>query len=332
MELIVETEGLSYAYPDGRRAVAGVDLALREGESVALLGPNGAGKTTVFHLLAGLLKPDGGRLRLFGQVVTVEKDFKPLRPLIGLVFQNPDDQLFTSSVLDDVAFGPLNFGLSQAEAEARAREALDLVGLGGYEDRVPHHLSGGEKRRVCLATVLASHPKLLLLDEPSSNLDPRGRRRLIELLNSIPLTKFIATHDLELALACCQRAVLLDGGRVVVERPIRELLSDGALVENHGLEVPHSLDYHHLPHEHDDHEHDHGHFRWLGAEPGHEHPPGDEHRPANPHESVHVHVHAHVHAHPHQHAHSHGRNPGRDRRPAGCSTWNMGPNLEVRAK
>lgn len=314
MDPIVELSGLEYRYPDGRQALAGVDLTVAGGESVALLGPNGAGKSTLFLVAAGLIAASGGRMSLFGRPRPDQAAFKDIRSQLGLVFQNPDEQLFTSRVIDDVAFGPLNFGLPEAEAEQQARRALNVVGLEGYEDRIPHHLSGGEKRRVCLASVLSGQPRLLLLDEPSSNLDPRGRGRLIDLLNAIPLTKIIATHDLELAVACCPRAVVLDQGRVTAQGATREILSNHDLVVRHGLEVPHSLDRHHQSPDH-----------------SHAHPAPEVDQPGatgSDYLDLHEHFHAHRHVHPHQgdHVHPveerhHHHHPIVDR--SDCSTWNI---------
>jgi cobalt/nickel transport system ATP-binding protein len=167
---------------------------------------------------------------------------------VGIIFQDSDDQLFSTTVSDDVAFGPLNLGLPPEEVRQRVAEALERVGLKGFDNRVPFHLSGGEKRRVALAGVLAMGPEILLLDEPSSHLDPRGRRELIHLINDLKVTKIIASHDLEFILEACRRAIVLDGGRIVADGPARSLFADRALMTAHSLEVPHSLTPHASPH------------------------------------------------------------------------------------
>ncbi len=254
----VRVHDLAYAYPDGRQALRGVEFVIAPGESVALVGPNGAGKSTLLLHLNGLLPgpsrarathshgdPTGpatrrGRVEIDGLEVG-ERHGPEVRRRVGLLFQDPDDQLFASSVLDDVAFGPLNLGRSKAEAARIARECLARVDLADAAGRLPHHLSFGERKRVCLAGVLACDPSVLVLDEPSANLDPRGRRRFMNLIRSLPATKLIATHDLEMALELCSRALLLDGGRIVADGPTATVLGDAALVEAHGLELPLSL-------------------------------------------------------------------------------------------
>lgn len=255
----VHVHDLAYAYPDGRQALRGVEFTIQAGESVALVGPNGAGKSTLLLHLNGLLpgKARGrsvhshgdptapgvrrGRVRIDGLEVN-DRNGPEVRRRVGLLFQDPDDQLFGSTVLDDVAFGPLNLGRSKAEAARIARECLGRVDLADAADRLPHHLSFGERKRVCLAGLLACEPTVLVLDEPSANLDPRGRRRFMALIRSLQgVTTLIATHDLEMALELCPRALLLDGGRVVADGPTATLLGDAALVEAHGLESPLSL-------------------------------------------------------------------------------------------
>jgi cobalt/nickel transport system ATP-binding protein len=259
----VEVRDLSYRYPDGRHALRGVDLTIDAGETVALVGPNGAGKSTLLLHLNGLLpgkardqhaghahgpgllarEPGGnGAPRVWIDGLEVNARNAPeVRRRVGLVFQDPDDQLFSTSVIEDVAFGPLNLGKSPAEARRIAVECLARVDLGGHAERVPHHLSFGERKRVCLAGVLACSPSVLVLDEPTANLDPRGRRRFIELIPSLPATKLIATHDLEMVLELCNRVILLDAGRVVAQGPTRTLLGDPNLLDAHGLEIPLSL-------------------------------------------------------------------------------------------
>jgi cobalt/nickel transport system ATP-binding protein len=247
-ETAVRVTGLTYAYPNGPTALDGVALELAAGESVGLVGPNGAGKTTLFLCLSGVLPAPRGRLSVLGLDPADPAQRRRLPEHVGIVFQNSDDQLFNTTVLDDVAFGPLNLGLPPDEVRRRVAEALARVGLSGFEERVPFHLSGGEKRRVALAGVLAMRPGVLLLDEPSMYLDPRGRRELIGLVNGLRVTKLIAAHDLEMILQTCGRAVVLDRGRVMADGPVREVLGNAALMEAHGLEVPHSLTPHALPH------------------------------------------------------------------------------------
>jgi cobalt/nickel transport system ATP-binding protein len=238
---VLDVRGLTFAYTPGAPALDGVTFAVAEGERIALVGPNGAGKTSLFLCLCGVLTPQGGSAVVAGLDVRDPAQRRQLPGQVGIVFQNPDDQLFSTTVLDDVAFGPLNQGLSPDEVRVRSAEALARVGLGGVEDRVPWHLSGGEKRRVALAGVLAMRPRVLLLDEPSMFLDPRGRRGLIELLSGLGGTQVIASHDLELVLRTCSRVLLLDAGRLVADGPARPVLGDAALMEAHGLEVPASL-------------------------------------------------------------------------------------------
>jgi cobalt/nickel transport system ATP-binding protein len=232
---------LTYAYPKGPTALDGLSFRVAEGESVGLVGPNGAGKTTLFLCLSGVLVPKAERLGLGGLDLRHAANRRALPRHVGIVFQNSDDQLFNTTVFDDVAFGPLNLGLSPDEVKQRVAEALAKVGLTGLEGRVPFHLSGGEKRRVALAGVLAMRPAVLLLDEPSMHLDPRGRRELIRLVHDLPGTKVIASHDLEMILETCGRTLLLDRGRLAADGPTHALLANATLMEAHGLEVPYSL-------------------------------------------------------------------------------------------
>jgi cobalt/nickel transport system ATP-binding protein len=238
---VLQVRELSYTYPDGPTALSAVSFAVAEGERIALIGPNGAGKTSLFLCLCGVLASQGGEATVAGLNVRNPAERRRLPGQVGIVFQNPDDQLFSTTVFDDVAFGPLNQGLSPDDARARASEALKRVGLAGLEQRVPWHLSGGEKRRAALAGVLAMRPRILLLDEPSMFLDPRGRRGLIELLTALGGTQVIASHDLELVLQTCGRVMLLDAGKLVADGPATSVLADAALMEAHGLEVPASL-------------------------------------------------------------------------------------------
>ncbi len=238
---VIVVRKLSCSYPEGPLALDGVSFSLAAGESVGLIGPNGAGKTSLFLCLSGVLRPQAEELLIAGLDLKDAGQRKRLPTQVGIVFQHSDDQLFNATVFDDVAFGPLNLGLPADEVRHRVAEALGRVGLLGQEERVPFHLSGGEKRRVALAGVLAMRPQVLLLDEPSLHLDPRGRRELIRLLGEVGGTRIIASHDLEMILQTCQRVLLLDHGRLIVDGPARILLANETLMEEHGLEVPHSL-------------------------------------------------------------------------------------------
>lgn len=238
---VLEVDGLAFSYPDGHAALLGADLLMREGEKVALLGPNGAGKTTLAHHLNGILEAHAGAIAVDG--LRVEDATLPeVRRRVGLVFQDPDDQLFMPTVAEDVAFGPANLGVRGTALETRVEEALGSVGAGDLASRAPHHLSGGEKRRVALATVLAMEPVLLVLDEPTSGLDPAGRRELIDLLSELAVAQLVITHDLPFALELCPRSVIMDGGRVVADGATGDLLADRTLLESHRLELPFGLD------------------------------------------------------------------------------------------
>jgi cobalt/nickel transport system ATP-binding protein len=238
---VISVENLRYQYPEGQIALQGVSFEVAGGESVGLVGPNGAGKTTLFLCLSGVLVGQAKTLQVGGLDVSQADQRRRLPSRVGIVFQNSDDQLFNSSVFDDVAFGPLNLGLPAHEVRQRVTDALAEVGMTGHEERVPYHLSGGEKRRVALAGVLAMHPELLLLDEPSMYLDPRGRREAIHLINRLGGTKIIASHDLEMILQTCSRTLLLDHSKLVAAGPTRSILADAKLMDEHGLEVPLSL-------------------------------------------------------------------------------------------
>ncbi|MGL5858007.1 MAG: energy-coupling factor ABC transporter ATP-binding protein [Angustibacter sp.] len=233
----LELAGVSYAYPDGQHALRGVDLTIARGERVALLGPNGAGKTTLVLHLNGVLTPASGTVRVAGQPIS-RATVRDVRRRVGLVFQDPDDQLFMPTVRADVAFGPANAGVRGAELDAAVDRALAAVGMSGVQDRPPHHLSFGQRRRVAVATVLATDPEVLVLDEPSSNLDPASRRELAQVLGALDVTMVMVTHDLPYALQLCPRSVLLSGGRVVADGPTADLLADEPLLHAHRLELP----------------------------------------------------------------------------------------------
>ncbi len=234
---IVQATGLCYAYPDGTRALEEICFRIEHGESVALVGANGAGKSTLLLHLNGCLAPEQGTVRV-GDYPITPATLAGVRRSVGMVFQDPDDQLFMPTVFDDVAFGPLNLGLPPAEAEARAMRALQTVGAEHLRDRPPYKLSGGEKRAVAIATVLSMAPDILIMDEPTAGLDPRSRGILIELLRSFEHTKIIATHDLDMALDLCGRTIVLREGRVEADGPTAALLRDAALLDRSGLALP----------------------------------------------------------------------------------------------
>lgn len=234
--VVIEIDNLVYAYPDGQQALKGVSLIVRKGEKVAITGPNGAGKSTLFLHLNGILNGDG-MVRVMG-VEVMDGHLGAIRAKVGLVFQDPDDQLFSPTVFEDVAFGPLHIGLPEAEVRRRVGWALAQVGMEGFENRLPHHLSLGERKRIAIATVLSMTPAILVLDEPTSGLDPRSRRSLIQLLREFPQTMLVASHDMRLVRDLCSRTVILDEGRIVADGPTDRLLADVELLERHGLERP----------------------------------------------------------------------------------------------
>jgi cobalt/nickel transport system ATP-binding protein len=234
-------EGVRHAYPDGRVALDGVDLTVADGERVAVLGPNGAGKTTLVLHLNGILAATEGTVTV-GDLPVVPANHRELRRRVGIVFQDPDDQLFMPTVHDDVAFGPANLGLRDDALHDRVMTALDEVGMAAEAGRPPHHLSLGQRRRVALATVLSMRPDLLVLDEPTSNLDPSARRDLATILRDLSPTLLVVTHDLPYALELCERAVILDAGRIVADGPTLELLCDTPLLAAHRLELPRGYD------------------------------------------------------------------------------------------
>ncbi|WP_285503408.1 ABC transporter ATP-binding protein [Actinokineospora sp. NBRC 105648] len=232
----LKVERLAFAYPDGHQALYGVDLQVAAGERVAVLGPNGAGKTTLVLHLNGVLSGQGV-VEVAGLPV-VKPNLREIRRRVGIVFQDPDDQLFMPTVREDVAFGPANFGVRGSDLDARVARALADVGMAEHADRSPMHLSGGQRRRIALATVLACDPEILVLDEPSANLEPRARRELAEVLLTLGRTMLMVTHDLPYALQLCPRSVLIDDGVIVADGPTRELLADEELLAAHRLELP----------------------------------------------------------------------------------------------
>jgi cobalt/nickel transport system ATP-binding protein len=241
MTPVRDVRGLAFAYPDGHQALFGVDLHVHRGDRVALLGPNGAGKTTLVLHLNGILAAGAGSVAVSGLPVT-KANIPEIRRRVGIVFQDPDDQLFMGTVRQDVAFGPANLGLKGAELDARVRYALEQVGMAAYADRPPHHLSFGQRRRVAVATVLAMEPEILVLDEPSSNLDPASRRELADILRSLDVTVLMVTHDLPYALELCPRSVVLSDGHVVADGATCDVLTDDALMAAHRHELPFGFD------------------------------------------------------------------------------------------
>lgn len=237
---------LHYTYPDGTAALRGISFSIAPGEAVGLVGANGAGKSTLLLHLNGSLLPQKGSVQIMGERLAPQT-LKAARRQVGLVFQDPDDQLFMPTVEDDVAFGPLHAGCSKEEVERRVSDALERVGMIHQRARPPYRLSAGEKRAVAIATVLSMSPDLLVMDEPSTHLDPRSRRRLINWLRAFPQTRLIATHDLELVVEICPRVIVLSSGQIVADGPVRTILNDEPLMLAHGLERPHILQHHH-PH------------------------------------------------------------------------------------
>jgi cobalt/nickel transport system ATP-binding protein len=235
VDTAIRIANLRFAYPDGVPALRGVDLTIAAGEKVALLGPNGAGKTTLLLHLNGILQGDGD-IRIMGQPLS-NGNLKHFRAQVGLVFENPDDQLFSPTVFDDVAFGPLYMGLPREEVLERVRLALEQVGMAGFENRLPHHLSLGQKKRVAIATVLSMSPAILALDEPFSSLDPGARRELMHLLQALPQTMIVSTHHIPIIRHLFPRTLVMDDGRIVADGDTEGILANTALLEAHGLEV-----------------------------------------------------------------------------------------------
>jgi cobalt/nickel transport system ATP-binding protein len=240
----IATEALSFGYPDQPDVLVNISLTIGEGDRVGIIGHNGCGKTTLFMLLCGVLSPAAGTIHLFGEPLAPGQ----FRPEVGLLFQDPDDQLFSASVRDDIAFGPQNMGLDPAEVAARVAQAADMAGITHLLDRLPHHLSGGEKQMVAIAGLLAMTPQVILYDEPTASLDLRTRRRLIKFLQNSTETILISSHDLEFVLEVCDRVILIDEGRIIADGCPRTIMGDQVLMETHGLEKPHSLIPHVDPH------------------------------------------------------------------------------------
>lgn len=231
----IDVVDLEFTYPDGRKALHGVTLSVAPGEKVALVGPNGAGKSTLMLHLNGILEGKGS-INVAGLPLN-KANLGKIRASVGLVFQNPDDQLFSPTVFDDVAFGPLHMGLPEATVRRRVQDALAAVGMQCYIDRISHHLSIGEKKRIAIATVLSMQPEILVLDEPTAGLDPRARRQLINLLRELEMTMLVSTHDMPMVTELFDRTIIMEGGRVVAVGATSELLTDPALLQRHGLEL-----------------------------------------------------------------------------------------------
>jgi cobalt/nickel transport system ATP-binding protein len=242
--MAIAAQSISFGYPDQPEVLCDISLTVQAGDRVGIIGHNGCGKTTLFMLLCGVLTPAIGAIQLFGEPL------KPgqFRPEVGLLFQDPDDQLFSASVRDDIAFGPQNMGFDPAEVAARVAQAADMAGITHLLDRLPHHLSGGEKQMVAIAGLLAMTPQIMLYDEPTASLDLRTRRRLIRFLQNSSETVLISSHDLEFVLEVCDRVILIDEGHIIADGCPRAIMGDRALMEKHGLEKPHSLIPHGDPH------------------------------------------------------------------------------------
>ena len=237
---ITEAKELFYSYPDGCQAVKGISFRIHHGESVGIIGGNGAGKSTLLMLLMGILTPSQGEV-VIGEVKLNKDTMGMIRQRLGMVFQNPDDQLFMTTVFDDVAFGPRNLEIDEAQVEQRVASALEQVGITHLKDRAPFHLSAGEKRAAAIAAVLSMTPDILILDEPTSSLDPRSRRRLMNLLKGFEHTKIITSHDLDMVMDLCQRTIIIKDGQVISDGPTKEILTNKKLMEEAGLETPPSL-------------------------------------------------------------------------------------------
>ena len=239
---IIETENISYVYPDGTKALEDVDFKAKKGEIVALLGPNGAGKSTLFLHFNGILKPTSGRVKLDGEPIGYQKkDLLKIRQKVGIVFQNPDDQLFAPTVMEDVSFGPLNIDLPEDEVKMRVKDALKRVGMEGYEKKPPHHLSGGQKKRVAIAGILAMKPKIMVLDEPTSGLDPKGASQIMQLLyklNKEGITIVISTHDVDLVPLYAYSVYIISKGKIIKEGNPHDVFTDVKTIREANLRLP----------------------------------------------------------------------------------------------
>ncbi|MBD3320988.1 MAG: ATP-binding cassette domain-containing protein [Chitinivibrionales bacterium] len=233
---------LFFSYCDSGDVVSDISLEVNKEQKVAVVGPNGSGKTTLFFLMCGLLKPQRGRITVDGKAIKHNSFNKE----VSYLFQSPDDQLFSATIWDDIAFGPLNMGMDRNTVASEVDAALKTTEISYLKSKSPHHLSGGEKRLAALATLIAMQPEVYLLDEPTSNLDARNRRNIISLIQRLPATMMISSHDLEFLLEVCDRCILIDNGKIAADGSIREILSDESLLQQHHLEKPHSL----IPHEH----------------------------------------------------------------------------------
>lgn len=236
----LEVRDLYYAYPDGHKAVNGISFSARHGEAIGIIGANGAGKSTLLMLLMGILFPQKGKVSV-GDVEVTKKTLPMIRERLGMVFQNPDDQLFMTTVYEDVAFGPRNYKLGEKEVEERVLTALNMVGIAHLKDRVPFRLSGGEKRAAAIASVLSMQPDILVMDEPSAGLDPKSRRRMIGLLKSFEHTKIITSHDLDMIFELCERTIVIKEGEIAADGLTTEILTNAELMDSCGLELPFAL-------------------------------------------------------------------------------------------
>lgn len=248
MSKYLEISNLTYEYPDGYKALNEVSFDLEEGDSLGILGPNGAGKTTLILHLNGILGEMDGSIKL-NNLEFVEDNLAEIRKTVGVVFQDPDDQLFMPTVLEDVMFGPKNFGFSEEASRENAEEALKMVGMNDYQEKAPHHLSFGQKRKVAIASVLASKPQLLVLDEPSSNLDPSSRRELIDILLSLEISIVLVTHDLPMALEICPKSIVVNSGLITENGKTKDLLTNNKVMKENRLELPYGFALHHLDEE-----------------------------------------------------------------------------------
>jgi ABC-type cobalt transport system, ATPase component len=233
----IELEEVTFTYPDGHQALENISFLLGHGEAVGVVGANGAGKSTLLSILTGILFPQKGSVRV-GDVPVTKKTLAEIRRSIGLVFQEPDDQLFMTSVYDDVAFGPRNYRLDENEVEVRVNQALEEVGIQHLKDRPPYKLSGGEKKLAAIAAVISMKPDILIMDEPTASLDPKARRKIMNILKGFSHTKIITSHDLDMIMDMCTRTIVLKNGKIAADGPTMEILSDAALMDRCGLEIP----------------------------------------------------------------------------------------------